>query len=132
MLFLLILPAFTLAATAHHCLRSYAPSNMLIAWLRAAQPNWRTAGALLSTAVLLVAGAHRLDIAIAAGAPAWLNLVVLILTWDAIKLAWLALEVAALSAYRSAAHNRWRKLQRTGDRSARRGSDAAMIAGGGR
>ena len=32
--------------------------------------------------------------AVAAGAPGWLNLVVLVLAWDAIKIGWLAILVA--------------------------------------
>ena len=129
MLFLLILPALTLAATAHHCLRSYAPSNMLIARLRAAPPSWRTAGALLSTALLLVAGAHRLGIAIATGAPAWLNLVVLILTWDAIKLGWLATGVAVRRSCRFVAPRPSKGSGCSSDAVMRRGSAATMSRG---
>ena len=76
-------------------LRLYAPSNVLTARLRAASPRWRTAGALVAMALLLVAGGRGLDVGIAAGATAWLNVAVLILVWDAIKLSWFAVEVAA-------------------------------------
>jgi hypothetical protein len=34
-----------------------------------------------------VAAVHAISLAIAAGAPGWLNLVVLLLAWDAIKFA---------------------------------------------
>ena len=42
---------------------------------------------------LLLVGMHVLAEAVAAGAPGWLNLVVLVLAWDAIKVGGLALGV---------------------------------------
>jgi hypothetical protein len=87
MFFLLMVPVFFLVSTAHRYLQLYAPSNMLITWMRVAQPRGRHALLLLSvlasTALLAM---HVLAQAVAAGAPGWLNLIVLILAWDAIKL----------------------------------------------
>jgi hypothetical protein len=47
--------------------------------------------------MLLVLG-HCLTVAIASGAPGWLNLVVLVLLWDAIKVTLSAVIIAAGSA----------------------------------
>ena len=126
---MLFLPILTLAAAIHRCLRLYAPSNVLVARLRAAPQRWRTAGALITLALFFLGSAHGVNVAIAAGAPAWLNLAALILAWDAIKLSWLALGVAARSACRSIAPNPCTPVWHSGERSARRGSAATMTAG---
>lgn len=131
MLFLLTLLVVTLTATAHRYLRSYAPSNVLIARLRTTPQRWRTVGASITMTMFLLAGAHGLDLAIASGAPAWLNLAALILAWDAIKLWWLALGLAARSACRSIALRWCRSSRRARDQSARRGPASTMIAGNG-
>lgn len=87
MLFLLALPIFCGVALAHRYLQLYAPSNVLIRSVRYAPPRWGTAVALLAVAVTLLLAMHAVVQAIAAGAPGWLNLVVLVLAWDAIKFA---------------------------------------------
>ena len=48
------------------------------------------AGVLLALAVVLMTAMHALAERVAAGAPGWLNLVVLVLAWDGIKVALLA------------------------------------------
>lgn len=96
MLFLLALPIFLAVAGAHRYLATYAPSNILVRHVRRSQRRWRTAGSLavLTSALLLVLRA--VEVAIAAGAPGWLNLIALVLAWDAIKF---AIE-SALTAFR--------------------------------
>ena len=98
MLVLLTLPVVALTAVAHRCLRSYAPSNILITRVRAAPPRLRTAGAVLLTALLLGVGVRGLNVAISGGAPAWLNLAALTLAWDSIKLSLFAAEIGARCA----------------------------------
>ena len=49
--------------------------------------------ALMALAAVLLTLMHVLAEAIAAGAPGWLNLVVLVLAWDALKVGCLALGV---------------------------------------
>lgn len=94
MLFILALPVVYVLAFGQRYLQLYAPSNLLIARARAASPRMRTAGALAGLALLLLLIAHGLDAMIAAGAPAWLNLLALVAAWDGIKVAALALRVA--------------------------------------
>jgi hypothetical protein len=87
MLLLLAIPVFAVVAFAHRFLLVYAPSNVLIAHLRLAYPAGRRAVALGGLAFMLTAVAHALTVAIEGGAAGWLNLVVLVLLWDAIKFA---------------------------------------------
>jgi hypothetical protein len=91
MLLLLVLPVFHGAMLAHRCLQLCAPSNLLIRRARSARPRWRTAiGFVALTAALLVA-MHVAAEAVAGGGPGWLNVVVLLLAWDAIKFGCLAI-----------------------------------------
>lgn len=93
MLFLLALPVFCAAALGHCYLQIYAPSNVLIRKIRGSAPNWRTAAGLVALGALLLLLTHALAEVIAVGAPAWLNLLVLLLAWDAIKIECLATSV---------------------------------------
>lgn len=86
MLLLLMVPVVFVVASTHRYLQVYAPSNVLIARARVAPPRLRTAAGLALVTAALVVAMHLFTEAIAAGAPGWLNLLVLILAWDAIKL----------------------------------------------
>lgn len=94
MLFLLAFPVISCVALLWRHLQTYAPSNVLIRRVRSAQARWRTTAALaLLTAALLIA-MHATSQALAHGGPGWLNLLVLVLAWDAIKFLVLMLIVA--------------------------------------
>lgn len=95
MVLLLALPVFASVAFVHRCLQMYAPSNLLARHVRMGRPRLRTAAGLIALAAALLIAMRMVAEAIAAGAPAWLNLVVLVLAWDAIKAGWLAVGVAA-------------------------------------
>ncbi|MGL5824509.1 MAG: hypothetical protein ACRCYU_06700 [Nocardioides sp.] len=69
----------------------YAPSNLLLARARSARPTLRLAAGLGLLALVLVAVGHRVALAIEDGAPGWLNLAVLVLLWDAVKVLLVAL-----------------------------------------
>ena len=58
--------------------------------VRSAPPRWLMAAALLGLATVLLLTMHAVANAVSAGAPGWLNLVVLVLAWDALKVATLA------------------------------------------
>lgn len=93
MLLFLFIPVLYASALVHHCFQAYAPSNVLIRCVRTARPRWRTVGALLALSLGLVAMAHGLAALVAAGAWGGLNLVVLVLLWDAIKIGCLSVSI---------------------------------------
>jgi len=93
MIMLLALPVIAAVALAHRYLVLYAPSNVLIRRVRATAPALRTAAAMLTLASSLIVALRVISGAVAAGAPGWLNLVVLVLAWDAIKIGWFAIAV---------------------------------------
>ena len=96
MIMLLALPVVAAVALAHRYLMLYAPSNVLIRRVRASAPALSTAAVLLAVAASLLVGLKVVSDAVAAGAPGWLNLAVLVLAWDAIKLALLGIRVLVL------------------------------------
>jgi hypothetical protein len=87
MLILLALPVIVAVTALHRYLQLYAPSNMLVRRARSAQPRWRTVAALAVLTATLLAAMHGVTEAVAAGAPTWLYLLVLVLAWDTIKCA---------------------------------------------
>lgn len=93
MIMLLALPVIGAVALAHRYLALYAPTNVLIRRVRASAPSLATVAALLAAASILIVGVKVVSEAIAGEAPGWLNLVVLVLAWDAIKIGWLAIGV---------------------------------------
>lgn len=93
MLFLLALPVVSGVAFAHRYLLLYAPSNALIRRVHVTPSRWRAVAGLVILAGMLVGSMHALADAVEAGAPGWLNLVVLVLAWDAFKVSALALLV---------------------------------------
>jgi hypothetical protein len=95
MLVLLALPIIVAVAAMHRYLHYYAPTNLLARRVRAHEPRWRTAAGLIVLAGLLLVAMHVLAEAVAHGAPEWLNLIVLVLAWDAIKLSALVCAVLA-------------------------------------
>ena len=103
MLILFALPVIAAVAAMHRYLQFYAPTNMLSRRVRAREPRWRTAALLLVTASTLVAATHTLGEAVVDGAPGWLNFLVLVLAWDAIKMAVLAMAQAVACAWRALA-----------------------------
>lgn len=86
MLFMLAVPILLVVASVHRYLALYAPSNLLVRRVRARQARPRTVAALLALSAVLLVAMHAVAEAVGAGAPGWLNLVVLILAWDAIKI----------------------------------------------
>lgn len=90
MFFLLMVPVFFLVSAVHGYLRLYAPSNMLITWMRISPPRWRYLPLLAGLAAATLIAMHLLAEAVADGAPGWLNLIVLMLAWDTIKFVLLA------------------------------------------
>ena len=93
MLLFLALPVIVAVTALHRYLQAYAPTNVLARQVLARPPRFRTAAALSLLTAIAVGAVHALGEAIANGASGWLNLVVLLLAWDAIKLLFLALLV---------------------------------------
>jgi hypothetical protein len=85
MLVLLAVPVIVVTAVVHRLVQTTAPSNVLIAHIRRARPHWRAGVGLVILALACLVAVHILTAAMAAGAPAWLNLPILILAWDAIR-----------------------------------------------
>lgn len=85
MLLLISLPVLVLVAALHRCMQAYAPSNLVITRARVAPRRWRTILLLLAIAAILLLVMRVVGSWVAAGAPGWLNLVVLVLAWDSIK-----------------------------------------------
>jgi hypothetical protein len=109
MLFLLALPIFLSVAATHRYLALYAPSNILVRWVRMSQPRWRTVGALAAFASVLLVAMRAVEVAVTAGAPDWLNVVALVLAWDAIKVVGLAIHSGVRTALRMLSPTRiWR------------------------
>lgn len=95
MLFLLALPVISCVALLGRHLQIYGPTNMLIRHFRSAPPRWRTVSALAALAAALLIAMHAVAVAVEHGAPGWLNLFVIVLAWDAIKVFGGAITVAA-------------------------------------
>ena len=109
MLILLPLPVIVAVTAMHGYLQSYAPSNVLVRWARGPRPRCRAIVPLAVFTATLLAAMHGVTEAVAAGAPRWLNVLVLVLAWDAIKCG-LATCAAALqtllSAFRRSSRDR--------------------------
>jgi hypothetical protein len=98
MLVLLAIPMMVAVAFVHRFIQVVAPSNLLVTSVRSARPRWRMAAALLGLAAVLLLTMHVVANAVSAGAPGWLNLFVLVLAWDALKVGWLGVAVILRSA----------------------------------
>jgi hypothetical protein len=90
MLILLTVPVIVAVALVHRLIQAVAPSNLLVRRVRSARPRWCAAAVLVGLTTVLLLTMHILANAVVGGAPGWLNLVVLVLAWDAIKVGWLA------------------------------------------
>jgi hypothetical protein len=122
MLLLLLAPVLVLVTFSHRYLQRYAPSNAVIARLRIAPPRWRTAGLLVALGLTTLMAMHLLAEAVAAGAPSWLNLIVLILAWDSIRF-----ELVAASVALRCAVGNCRTLWRQGSRQRERDRSRVVI-----
>lgn len=102
MLYLLAIPVIVAVAFVHRHLQVYAPSNVLIRRVRASHPSLSALAMLVALVAALLVGMAMASRAAAAGAPGWLNLVVLLLGWDAIKIGWLAIALLVRCVTRAA------------------------------
>jgi hypothetical protein len=93
MLIVLAIPVIVAVAFLHRLIQAVAPSNLLVRIVRRARPQWRMSAALLGLATVVLLTMHVVANAVSAGAPGWLNLLVLVLAWDALKVGWLAVGV---------------------------------------
>ena len=101
MLMLLALPVIVAVSAMHRYFQYYAPTNRLARRVRAQEPRWPTPAALIVVAATLLVAMHAVGAAVANGAPGWLNFVVLVLAWDAIKIAVLAMAQSLACAWRA-------------------------------
>lgn len=104
MLLLFALPVIATVTVVHRYLQLYAPTNLLVRRLRAEEPRWRTAAVLVVVGASLLMATHTATSAVANGAPGWLNLLVLVLAWDAIKVGALAICTAIRATIHEARH----------------------------
>src|SRR5687768_5860339 len=102
MLFLLAIPVIVAVAFVYQLLQGVAPSNLIVRSVRAARPSARIAASLLGLAATLLLTMRAVASAVAAGAPGWLNLIVLVLAWDTIKFGSLAIAVLLRTVRRQA------------------------------
>lgn len=93
MLILLALPVIVGVAAMHRYLQSYAPTNLLARRVRAQEPRGSTAAVLCVLVAALLLVMHTLGEVVVHGGPGWLNFVVVVLAWDAVKIALLALSL---------------------------------------
>lgn len=101
--------AFGAAALGRRYLQLFAPSNALVARVRRRRPRLRIIAGLLALSLTLAAGALLLAGWVTSGGPEWLNLVVLVAIWDAMKFAW----VAVFLAFRPPRIRRTRRMVRS-------------------
>src|SRR5690606_29495970 len=106
MLILLALPVIVSVAAVHRYIALYAPTNLLVRHVRTREPRWSTVGWVAAVATWLLLVADALAVAVARGAPGWLNLVLLVVAWNAIKLGVLAVLTMA-RAWLLAAKRAW-------------------------
>lgn len=90
MLILLAIPVVVAIAFLHRWIQAVAPSNMLVRHVRRSPPKVRRVIGLAMLSLALIALAHALERMIEAGSAKWLNLLVFVLLWDAIKVGVLA------------------------------------------
>lgn len=93
MLVLLVVPVLLAVAVVQRYLAIYAPSNLVIRRVRTSPARLSAAAGLAALAGTLLLTMRGIQLGISAGAPGWPNLVVLVLAWDAIKIAALACQV---------------------------------------
>ncbi|KQW42642.1 hypothetical protein ASC77_23565 [Nocardioides sp. Root1257] len=100
MLTLLAIPVLWAVMRTHEYLQAYAPTNVLARSARCAPPTWDKAVGLPTLTLAFLAATRGLAEAVAAGAPSWLNLAVLVLAWDTMKVGCVTVGVEACAAAR--------------------------------
>lgn len=90
MLLLIAIPVFLAVAAFQRYLAIYAPTNILIRHVHSSPARLRTAAKLAALATVLLVAMRCVQLFIHVGGPGWLNLIVLVLAWDAIKIGALA------------------------------------------
>lgn len=93
MLLLLVIPVLVAVGALQRYLAVYAPSNVLIRHVRTTRPSWKMAAGLAALAAALLLAMRGVQLGVSAGGPGWLNLVVVLLAWDAIKIGCLTIGV---------------------------------------
>lgn len=93
MLLLIAVPVFLVVGAFQRYLAIRAPTNVLIRRARNSPARLRTAAKLAGIAAALLLVMRGVQFCIHAGGPGWLNLFVLVLAWDTIKIGWLAITV---------------------------------------
>jgi hypothetical protein len=90
----MLILAFGVTALVRRYLRTYSPSNAIVARVRREQPTLRIAIGLLAVSAALASGVVVLADWAASGGPGVLNLIVIVAAWDAFKFVSLACLVA--------------------------------------
>lgn len=98
MLFLLACPVIAAVAFFWRSIQIYAPSNVLMRKVRSERPRWRTVLGLIALATAMLVAMHTVAEAVADGLPGWLNLVGVVLAWDAIKIGLLSVHTCVRCA----------------------------------
>lgn len=93
---------FRLAGSIHWYLCAYAPSNILIRYLRSPVGRRWALPVSAALAVAYIVATAGLTEVIEAGGPGWLNLVALTCAWNAIKFSWAALYSVVVGLGRAA------------------------------
>lgn len=79
--------AWHLSAAIQRHLQTYAPTNIVIAWLRTRRGlKWAIPAALVATPLYAWASTALLDV-IERGGPPWLSFVVMLCVWNGLKFA---------------------------------------------
>lgn len=91
-----------LVATIHGYLYAYAPSNVLIRYLRSPGGCAWALPISVALAAGYLAATAGITAIIDSGGPGWLNMLGLVCVWNSIKFGWLALAGVAHSAGRLA------------------------------
>lgn len=106
MLIFLTLPVIAAVVAVRRYLQVYAPTNLLIRRVRTQEPRWRTVAVLFVISATLLVAMHSVEDTVHSGGSSLLNLVVLVLAWDAIKIASLAILETARCAWRWVTNHR--------------------------
>ena len=87
---LVLVLSMCLASVLQRCLRAYAPSNAIVSTVRRQRPSAWIAGGLVALTAVFALGAILAADWGADGGPGWLQLMVPLWTWNAMKFAWAA------------------------------------------
>ncbi|GAA4100104.1 hypothetical protein ACFFOS_19230 [Nocardioides kongjuensis] len=106
MLIFLTLPVIASVVAVRSYLQVYAPTNLLVRRVRAQEPRWRTVAVLFVISAALLVAMHSVEETVDSGGSSLLNLVVLVLAWDAIKIASQGILETARCVWRSVTNHR--------------------------